>query len=274
MSSIIGTIILLLTGLATYKGFVDKAYYERQVFHTDPILIDKQYDRLISSVFLHVNWIHFGFNMLALLSFSWSLEFVLGIPKYLLIYFGAMLGGNLLALYLHRNHGDYRAVGASGAISGIIFASVILFPEMKISLILLPFEISTWVFGLCFVVISIFGIKSQSDNIGHDAHLGGAIVGVLLTIVMQPSVLQTSWWLILLLLIPTTVFLILIVRNPAVLLVDNYWGEGLQRPRRNGSSGRKKEVSLDYLLDKIKNQGIDSLSTSEREMLDRYRKEM
>lgn len=274
MSSVIGTIILLLTGLATYKGFVDRAYYERHVFHTDPILIDKQYDRLISSGFLHTNWLHFGFNMVALLSFSWSLEFVLGIPKYLLIYFGALLGGNLLALYLHRNHGDYRAVGASGAISGVIFASVLLFPEIKISLILLPFEISTWVFGLCFVIISIFGIKSQSDNIGHDAHLGGAIVGVLLTIIMQPSVLQTSWWLILLILVPTAVFLLLIVRNPAVLLVDNYWGEGLQRPRRNRSSTKKKEVSLDYLLDKIKHQGLDSLSSSEREMLDRYRKEM
>jgi membrane associated rhomboid family serine protease len=274
MSSVIGTIILLLTGLATYRGFIDRQYYERHVFHTDPILVDKQYDRLFSSGFLHANWIHFGFNMVALLSFSWSLEFVLGVPKYLLIYLGALLGGNILALYLHRNHGDYRAVGASGAISGVIFSSIILFPEVKISLILLPFEISTWVFGLCFVVISIFGIKSQSDNIGHDAHLGGAIVGVLLTIIMQPSVLQTSWWLILLLLVPTTVFLILIVRNPAVLLVDNYWGEGLQRPTRKKPSGRKKEPSLDYLLDKIKHQGIDSLTPRERELLDHYREKM
>lgn len=274
MSSVIGTIILLLTGLVTYKGFLDRQYFERHLFHTDPILIDKQYDRLFSSGFLHANWMHFGFNMVALLSFSWSLELVLGVPKYLLIYIGALLGGNLLALYLHRNHPDYKAVGASGAISGVIFASVVLFPEVKISLIVLPFEISTWVFGLCFVVISIFGIKSQSDNIGHDAHLGGAIVGVLLTIIMKPSILQTSWWLILLILVPATIFLVLIVRNPAILLIDNYWGEGLNISRKQKSPRSNNKVSLDYLLDKINHQGIDSLTTKERELLDQYRKEM
>lgn len=270
MSSVIGTLILFLTGLITYKGFIDKQYYERHVFHIDEILIGRQWDRLFSSGFLHVGWLHFGFNMVALLAFSWSIEFVLGIPKYILIYVGSLLGGNLLALYIHRNHGDYRAVGASGAISGIIFASIILFPDIKIGLILLPVEMPTWLFGALFVLISVLGIKSQSDNIGHDAHLGGAIVGSLLTILLQPSVLKTSWWLILLLLVPTTLFLILIVRNPAVLMVDNYWGESVKNMGRRPGRKKKKELSVDKILDKISKKGVDSLTPEEKDYLDRF----
>lgn len=274
MSSVIGTLLLLLIGLTTYKGFIDRQYFERHVFHVDEILVNQQWGRLFSSGFLHVGWIHFGFNMVALLAFSWSLELTLGIPKYLLIYLGSLLGGNLLALYIHRQHGDYRAVGASGAISGIIFAAIILFPDIKISLILLPFEMPTWLFGTLFVLISVLGIKSQSDNIGHDAHLGGAIVGVLLTIILQPSVLERSWWLILITLLPTTAFLILIVRNPAVLLIDDYWGENIKNVGRRRRPGKRKpQLSVDEILDKIRRKGIDALTPEEKDFLDRKGRE-
>lgn len=270
MSSVIGTVLLFIIGLTTYKGFTDREYYERYVFHVDEILIGRQWDRLFSSGFLHVNWIHFGFNMVALLAFSWSLEIALGVTKYLAIYVGSLLGGNLLALYIHRYHGDYRAVGASGAISGIIFAAIVLFPDIRISLILLPLDMPSWLFGALFVLISVLGIKSQSDNIGHDAHLGGAITGLLLTVLFQPSVLKTSWWLVLLLLVPTTLFLILIVRNPAVLLVDNYWGEDIKNIRRRPNRKRKKPLSVDDILEKVKRQGVDSLSKEEKDFLDRF----
>lgn len=274
MSSVIGFLILLFTGLVTYKGFIDRQYYERYVFHTDPILIDKQYDRLFSAGFLHANWLHFGFNMIALMAFSWSLESTLGIPKFLVIYLGSLLGGNLLALYTHRNHADYRAVGASGAISGVVFSAIILYPEIEISLILIPIGIKSWLFGILFIVISVFGIKAQSDNIGHDAHLGGAVTGILLTILLRPSILLTNWWIILLLLLPTVAFLILIVRNPAVLLIDNYWGEDIRRMRQPKGPKKDQKVSLDYLLDKIRHEGLDSLSKQERKLLEKYKDEM
>lgn len=272
MSSVVGTLLLILIGLTTYKGFIDRQYFERHVFHIDEILINRQWGRLISSGFLHVSWLHFGFNMVALLAFSWSLEIALGIPKYLLIYVGSLLGGNLLALYIHRFHGDYRAVGASGAISGVIFAAIILFPDIKISLILLPIEMPTWLFGVLFVLISVLGIKSNRDNIGHDAHLGGAIIGVLMTIIMKPSVLQTSWWLIMIILLPTTAFLILIIRNPAVLMVDNYWGEDLKNVGRRPRKRRGKQLSIDQILDKINRKGVDALTPEEKDFLDRMGK--
>ena len=125
-TGVIGTLLLIFTGLTTYKGFSDFKFFEENLFEVDGILVHKEYKRIISSGFLHTSWLHFGFNMIALMSFSWSLELLFGYWKLLFIYFASLIGGNLLALFIHRNHGDYRAVGASGAISGVIFSSIIL----------------------------------------------------------------------------------------------------------------------------------------------------
>lgn len=276
-SSATGMFLLIITGLATYKGFRDNAFFEQYVFEVDRILIDREWKRLISSGFLHGGWIHFGFNMAAMLSFSLSLELLFGVWKFLGLYFFSMIAGSLLSLYIHRNHGDYRAVGASGAISGVVFASIVLDPGGSISIFGLPFSIKSWVFGLAFVLISIFGIKRQADNIGHDAHLGGALAGVAGILAIQPGLFLDNWWVVLLLVIPTLAFLILIVRNPAVLMVDGYWGENLSRSRWQSPRQRQTlspEEEMDQLLDKIRRHGIASLTKKERKRLKELREEM
>lgn len=270
-TSVIGMALLIITGLISYKGFRDHGFFEDYLFEVDKILIDREYKRLLSSGFLHANWIHFGFNMIALLSFSFSLEITLGYGKFLFLYFASLIGGNLLALWVHRNHGDYRAVGASGAISGVIFASIILYPHSTISFVIIPIEIKSWIFGLLFILISIFGIKSQKDNIGHEAHLGGAIVGVILTLFLAPSFWEINWWIVAAILVPATAFLILIARNPAVLMIHNYWGENVrsvQNLRKKRPPAKNKEEELNELLDKIRKYGMESLSNKERKRLD------
>ena len=275
MQSIVGTLILLITGMVTYHGFRNPKYMEDHLFHVDRILIAKEYKRILSSGFLHANWIHFGFNMLALISFSLSLEIVFGVWQYALIYFASLIGGSLLSLYIHRNHGDYRALGASGAISGVIMASIVLFPNSDISFILLPFSIKNWVFGVLFIAISIFGIKSNAGVIGHDAHFGGAIVGVLTALALKPFLFAANWWIALLILIPSIVFLILIIRNPAVLMIDNYWGETVKKVRQKPTFTKpNKEKSLNEILDKIKTHGIDSLTDAERQTLDNLKNDL
>ena len=267
--SIVGTLIFIITGLITYKGLKDRAFQEHYMFDVDRILIDKQYYRLFSSGFLHANWIHFIFNMLALVTFAISVERQMGYLSFLVIYFLSMLGGSLLSLYIHRNHGDYTAVGASGAISGVVAASIVLFPEGKIGLILLPFEFTSWLFGLAFVLISILGIKSQRDNIGHEAHLGGIIMGILLTGMLKPSSLIQNWWVALVLLIPVLAFFILIYRRPDIM-ITNKWN--ISAPKIKVP--KKKEKSMDELLDKINKKGFDSLSNAEKKLLDRYKDKM
>ena len=124
--SVIGIVLTLLIGATSYKGFRDMGYFERYVFDVDKILIDKEYRRLISSGFLHGGWFHLGLNLIALISFSAAVESQLGPGLFTLIFFVSLIGGNLLSLYIHRNHGDYSALGASGAVSGIIASSIIL----------------------------------------------------------------------------------------------------------------------------------------------------
>ncbi len=269
----IGTLLAVFILLSSYKGFQDRSFTEEYIFDVDRILINKEYRRLITSGFLHGGWFHLIFNMIALLSFSREIENLFGIPYYLLLYFLSLIGGNLLSLYIHRNHGDYRAVGASGAISGVVFASVVLMPESKISFILIPIEFSSWIFGLMFILVSIFGIKSQSDNIGHEAHLGGAIIGILLTVALYPVVLEHNLWVVAMLLIPAILFILLLIRNPNILIIDNYWGEGLAKFKENLANRQVEEEldpeeELNALLEKIRKGGMNSLSSKERSRLD------
>lgn len=276
-ASLFGTIILLLAGLVTFKGLQDERFMDRYSFAVDPILINKEYLRLLSSGFLHVGWIHFGFNMIVLLSFSSSLEVIYGFGPFVLLYFASLIGGNLLALYIHRNHGDYRAVGASGAVSGVVLSSLVLFPYADIGFFLIPISFKSWIFALLFVVISIFGIKRQSDNIGHEAHLGGGIIGVLLTPFMVPEGMTVHWWVMGLILAPTTLFLLLIVRNPAVMMIRNYWGENardLQSAFKKTETPASRQAELDQLLDKIRRSGYESLTRKERARLEDLKDEV
>lgn len=269
-TSVIGFAILIFTGLVTYQGFREFAYLNKYVFDVDRILIDKEYYRLFSSGFLHASWLHFGFNMIALMSFSYSLEILFGLGKFTVLYFGSMLGASLLSLYIHRNHADYRALGASGAISGVIFASVVLFPDHNISFVIIPLEIKSWVMGILFVAISILGIKKQSDNIGHEAHLGGAITGVLITMLIEPAVLQDNLWIVLAILVPCVFFLLLLIRNPAVLMIEDYWGETLKKPslkKQKVETKKSREEELNILLEKIKRVGVEGLQEAEKKRL-------
>jgi membrane associated rhomboid family serine protease len=282
-TSLVAIAVLLFTGLFTYKGLRDYAFNEDYLFWVDPILIDRDWKRMFTSGFLHGSWLHFGFNMIALLSFATMLELSLGPGKLLLIYFASLLGGSLLSLYIHRHHGDYRALGASGAVSGVVFASVILFPDGEIGLILIPdFGIKSWIFGLIYLAISIWGTKNFADsNIGHDAHLGGALVGIVLAPVLAPAFMDIHWWVFFLLLVPVLLFLILIIRNPAVLMVDGYWGEQLSNwgkttkgTRKKRKKGPSREEELNQLLQKIRQQGLKSLSREERDRLDELRDDL
>ncbi|GAB5527966.1 MAG: hypothetical protein Roseis2KO_58380 [Roseivirga sp.] len=268
----LGLIIIIANGLASYKAFKDYAFYQGCTFRTDRILIAKEYKRLITSGFVHVSWMHLIFNMVSLYAFSGMLEESIGGVNFLLIYFGSLLGGNLFSLYIHRNHGDYSAVGASGAVSGVIFASIALFPGMDLSLILLDFPIPSWVFAILFVAISIRGIQSQKDNIGHDAHLGGGVIGMLIAIALYPHVLEFNPLVIALVLVPTIAFIYLIITRPEILILGsaNKKPDYLTKDDRYNSLRKQKQIDIDSILDKISEKGIDNLTQEEKRILEDY----
>jgi membrane associated rhomboid family serine protease len=273
---IISFILILANVIVSYQGFKNRFFYDKYKFRVDAILWHKDYKRLVTSGFLHVNWMHLIFNMVALYFFSGSLELYLGAIRFLLIYFLSLIGGDLLSIFIHRNDPDYDSVGASAGVNGIIFAAIALFPGMSLGLLFIPVSIPGWLFGLVYVLYSIYGIRSRRNNIGHDAHLGGALVGLIVAIIMQPSALINNTWAIIIIMVPSVFFIYMIITRPHILLIDNYFfkkhSDAITVDHKYNIEKINKQQELDRILEKIHKKGMHSLSKKEKQMLDDYSK--
>lgn len=269
-SGFISIVILLITGIVSYKGFNDQSFYARYRFNVDSVVLKKEYYRLFTSGFLHVGWVHLLLNIFSLFAFSGFLEGLLGPLLYLILYFGSLFGGNMLALYIHRNDGSYSSVGASGAVCGLIFAAIALVPGVSISLLIIP--IPGWLFGLLFVVYSIYGIRSQKNNIGHEAHLGGGITGLFIALLMHPSAFLENYIPILIIALPTIAFIVVIVKNPGMLYIDNLFYKKQNKDfysvdHKYNAERIDRQKEMDRILEKIHQKGMNSLSYSEKAFL-------
>ena len=183
--------IIIATSFFSWLGFRDPSLADKFIFRPDRILARKEYYRLVTAGFLHGDWAHLIFNMLSLYWIGAGIELAVGRGNYLLIYFGGIVGGYLLSLWIHRRH-DYQALGASGGVCGIIFASVFLFPGASFFIFPLPIAIPGWLFAILFPVVSFYFLRRQRGNIAHDAHLGGAICGLLITAALFPAIIHQS----------------------------------------------------------------------------------
>jgi membrane associated rhomboid family serine protease len=272
-TGLIGILLIIANVIVSYKGFKDQAFFERYKFEVDRVLIQKDYKRLVTSGFLHANWPHLIFNMISLLAFSGALERYLGSWPLLLIYFTSLVGGELLSLFVHRHHGYYSSIGASGAVGGVIFASIALLPGMRIGFFILPISIPAWIYGVLFVFISIYGIQSKRDNTAHEAHLGGSLVGMLVAILLQPAALSYNGLTIALVAVPALIFIALIISRPHTLVVSNSFGKKSDHysiDHKYNATKADRQKQIDAILDKISQKGMDSLSEKEKQLLKQY----
>ncbi|MES1224362.1 MAG: rhomboid family intramembrane serine protease [Bacteroidota bacterium] len=267
ISGIVSLIIIAATCFISYKGFKSSDFYASLEFEVEKILVYKDYKRLVTSGFIHVNWQHLVFNMISLLFFSFPLEDSFGPLKFTILYFASLVGGNLIVLLIHKKNPSYASVGSSGAINGLIFASIVRFPGLNI------FFLPGWLFGMVFILFSIYGVRSRKDNIGHEAHLAGALTGMLMAIAFHPASLTENTIPIILMFLPTVAFMMIIITRPQLLFVDNYWFQHKYNytvDDRYNTKKRNSEQEVDRILDKINQQGINSLSKRERESLEEY----
>lgn len=205
--------------IVSNRGFNDPQFKYKYLFDVRGILQYREFHRLITSGFLHGDWRHLIFNMFSLFMFA-----ILPAYELLLLYMLSLLFSNLFSLYLNRHQSGYKALGASGAVSAVIYSAIILRPEMSLNFILIPgLPIPGWLFGILYLVYSMYGMQSKQDNIGHEAHLGGAISGILISIVMYPDVLHTSLLLIVTLLLLFTVFILLSIFRPDLIEFDRFF---------------------------------------------------
>lgn len=194
-------LIIALTVLISIKGFKDLSFFNKYKFNISSVKNGEKY-RMFSSAFLHVDFNHLFFNLFTLLVFSNQILNELGGLYYIIIYIVSLYFGNYYTYKQYKNNGFYSAVGASGAVSGIVYSAILLFPEMKLVFILFPIPLPSYIFGIGYILYSIYGMKKLNDNIGHSAHLGGAISGIIITILIKPSILISQTWLIFLLILP------------------------------------------------------------------------
>jgi len=204
--NLIVILIIIANVLFSMKGFDNYAFFEMYKFQINKILNGEKI-RMISSGFLHADWVHLGFNMYALYLFGDIVSKILGTPNFLIIYFGSLLAGSLYTLYYHKNEPYYNAIGASGAVSGIVYASILLFPDMQL-LLFFAIPMPGYVFGVGYLLYSIYGMKRQLGNIGHAAHLGGTIGGFAITLLLVPELFLVNTIFVVLLAIPIILLLI------------------------------------------------------------------
>jgi len=186
------TYTLLFANIAIFlwAEYSKEDYFHKFAEWPYEIVHHHKYYQMITSAFLHAGWMHLLFNMFTLFSFGPVLEgmFVhnfgqtMGSVYFFLIYFISLISGSLLTVVFNFRNPDYVAVGASGAVSGIIFSYVLFFPFSTIGVFFIPMP--AFVFAFIYVGVSIFGIKSKFGNIGHEAHLGGALGGVIATFLL------------------------------------------------------------------------------------------
>jgi membrane associated rhomboid family serine protease len=143
--------------------------------------------QLITSAFLHADLGHLFLNMMTLYFFGPLVEHALPGWRYLALYLGSTLAGSVWTLLAHHREPNYRALGASGAISGVVFSFVLFQPLAKIYIFLIPIGIPAFLYAIAYVLFSIFGMRRQLGRIGHEAHLGGALGGLLLTLLLRPD---------------------------------------------------------------------------------------
>lgn len=199
--------IILANVLFSWKGFEDQFFFRKYEFHIGSIRSGEQI-RMVSSGFLHADISHLAFNMLTLYFFAPYVYEYLGNFSFLLVYFASLIFGSLLTLLFHKNDYSYRAIGASGAVTGIVYSAILLEPR-----IMIYGFIPGYLFGIIYLLYSIYGMKSKSDNIGHTAHFGGAIGGYLFTLLKYPELFSTNTLNVILLAIPIVILFIMAQRG-------------------------------------------------------------
>lgn len=183
-------IIIGITVVFSFFGFQKQDFFQKYMFQVGAIQQRKEYIRLLTAGFLHADMMHLLFNMMTLWFFGPLVIEYFGQIGFLIIYIGSLLLGNLFSLFIYRTKPFYSAIGASGAVSGILFAAIAMNPHIGIGFMFIPIPIPGYIFGALYFGYSVYMMLNpkQWDNLGHAAHLGGAAFGIIYTIAMQSQI--------------------------------------------------------------------------------------
>jgi membrane associated rhomboid family serine protease len=192
--------IIIITSLLSIYAFYNGVFFGRMKFNAYAIRHRGEGWRFFSYGLVHADWVHLFINMFVLYSFgSFVVDAYLfhfatkGYMFYLLLYVGGIVFSVLFDYGKHKEDIYYNAVGASGAVSAVLFASILLHPSGKIMLFPIPFPLPSIIFGIFYLVYSAYMARRAKDNIGHNAHFWGAVYGIVFTIALKPALAVQFW---------------------------------------------------------------------------------
>jgi membrane associated rhomboid family serine protease len=202
ISDIITLAIIAFTVFVSYNCFNDRSLFMKLELSPFRIARYKEFYRFITYGFVHADWAHLFINMFVFYSFAdvvyYFAEFHFQKPALFFVglYFGGLVMSTVFSFFKHRNNYAYAAVGASGAVSSIVFASILFYPAGSIRLFLIPIDIPSWMFGVMYLIYSVVMARRAKDNVGHDAHLFGAIFGLVFPILLKFELLNIFIYLV------------------------------------------------------------------------------
>ena len=189
----ITTIIIVLTSIISFLAFNNPRLMNTLIFWPPAVSMRHQYYRFVTCGFIHADIMHLAFNMFTLYFFGKALELYymgdLGLQHfyYPVLYFTALIVANIPSYLKHQDDYNYRSLGASGAVCAVLFAFILLRPWAPI--IVFVIKMPAIIYALLFLGYSIYMSRRGGDNVNHDAHLWGALFGILFTIAVHPSVI-------------------------------------------------------------------------------------
>lgn len=187
LASPVAAVIFIITLITSLQAFRDPQLMYKFILNPYDIVRDKEYYRMFTSGLIHGNTTHLAVNMISYYFFAFALEQMLGHWQFAVLYVGSLFLSDITTLIKHKDNPAYNALGASGAVSAVLLSVVMCMPDLTL-LLFFVIPMPGWFFAIAYIGYSYWASKNSNDNIGHEAHLWGAISGIVLTLILKPDV--------------------------------------------------------------------------------------
>jgi len=185
----VSIIILVATvALSLYTLYRNPELFAKLMLNPQSVVYERKWYLMVSSGFIHANLAHLAFNMLTFYFFALELESVMGSLNFSILYFGSLILSDVTTVIKHKDNPDYRALGASGAISGALFSYVLFYPKNSIYIFFIPIGIPAPIFAILFLAYCYWAARKAQGFINHEAHFWGALAGIVITILLIPEI--------------------------------------------------------------------------------------
>jgi membrane associated rhomboid family serine protease len=188
----VASFIFVITIITSVMAFSNENLMANLILHPYSVYRNKRVYTVFTSGLIHNDWMHLAFNMFSYYFFAFNLEKRMGHWQFGLLYLVSLILSDLPTVYKHKDDYGYRCLGASGAVSAVIFGAILYDPvDSSIYLMFIPIGIPAVIFGVLYLIYCNYASKYAKDNVNHDAHLFGALSGLLITIILHPFVVSS-----------------------------------------------------------------------------------